>query len=296
MRARHVHVLGIWKRKMATKQRSLLLALVQLKVSANKAENLTRAKALVTKAAENGAKLVSLPECFNSPYGTQYFAEYAETIPGETTNFLSKIAKELKIHLIGGSIPESHDGKLYNTSTVFGPDGTMLGEFRKLHLFDIDVPGGITFKESAVLSPGNKLLTFEAGPCKVGIGICYDMRFPELAHLYDQKGCNLLIYPGAFNMTTGPAHWQSLITSRALDNQLYVGACSPARDESSTYVAWGHSTVIDPWGKIVAKADEKEDIIYATIDAERVESIRNQIPTHFQKRKDIYNIVNVVDK
>jgi len=281
---------------MTAKPRSLLLALVQLKVGANKAENLAAASALVTKAAKNGAKLVSLPECFNSPYGTQYFADYAEKIPGETSNTLSKLAKDLQIHLVGGSIPESCDGKIYNTTPVFGPDGEMLGKFSKMHLFDIDVPGKITMKESEVLSPGNSLLSFDVGPCKVGIGICYDVRFPELAHLYDQQGCSLLLYPGAFSMTTGPAHWQSLVTARALDNQVYVAGCSPARDENATYVAWGHSMVVDPWGNIVAKTEEKEDIIYADIDLDHLSTVRNQMPTHIQKRNYTFRVENLFCK
>eukprot|EP00795_Rhopilema_esculentum_P016767 gene16767-8229_t len=273
----------------------MLLALVQLKVTGNKAENLKNAHSLIKQAADNGAKLISLPECFNSPYGTQYFADYAEPIPGETSNTLSKIAKDLQVHLIGGSIPETRGDKIYNTTTVFGPDGTLIGTYSKMHLFDINVPGKMVFKESEILSPGNNLFTFQVGPLKVGLGICYDMRFPELAHLYDKQGCNLLIYPGAFNMTTGPAHWHSLVTARALDNQLYVAGCSPARDESATYVAWGHSTVVDPWGKAIASAAEKEDVIYAEIDADYVDTIRNQIPTHFQKRKDIYQVNNLLE-
>lgn len=281
---------------MAAPKKSLMLALIQLGVTSNKAENLSRAKSLITKAAQQGAKLVSLPECFNSPYGTQYFAQYAEKIPGETTSMLSAISKDLEIFLVGGSIPELRDGKLYNTSTIFGPDGVMIGKYSKIHLFDIDVPGKITFKESDVLTPGNHLYTFNAGPLKVGMGICYDMRFPELAHLYDQQGCNLILYPGAFNMTTGPAHWKALLTSRALDNQLYVAGCSPARDVNATYVAWGHSAVLDPWGKVVAETDETEQIVYANIDADYVTSVREQVPTHFQKRNDVYKVMDMTSE
>jgi len=281
---------------MTAKPRSLLLALVQLKVGANKAENLAAASALVTKAAKNGAKLVSLPECFNSPYGTQYFADYAEKIPGETSNTLSKLAKDLQIHLVGGSIPESCDGKIYNTTPVFGPDGEMLGKFSKIHLVDLDVPGKVKMKEAEVLSPGDSLLSFDVGPCKVGIGICNDMRFPELAHMYEQQGCNLLLYPGAFSTTTGPLHWQSLVTARALDNQVYVAGCSPARDDNATYAAWGHSMVVDPWGNIVAKTEEKEDIIYADIDLDHLSTVRNQMPTHIQKRNYTFRVENLFCK
>ena len=273
--------------------RSIKLALVQLLISAKKADNLLNAKRLIIEASKNGAKIISLPECFNSPYGTQYFAEYAEKIPGESTNMLAEIAKELNVYIIGGSIPEASvekEGTFYNTSMIFGPDGSKIGKYQKMHLFDINVPGRITFKESEILSPGKGLCTFEAGPCKVGMGICYDVRFPELAQIYDQKGCKLLVYPGAFNMTTGPAHWELLTRARALDQQLYVAVCSPARDDNASYVAWGHSTIVDPWGKVIAKADHTEQIIYADLNMDYVDEVRQQIPTHSQKRSDIYEV------
>ncbi|KAF6120636.1 nitrilase family member 2 [Phyllostomus discolor] len=148
---------------------------------------------------------------------------------------------------IKGSIPEEDSGKLYNTCTVFGPDGALLVKHRKLHLFDIDVPGKITFQESKILSPGDSFSTFETPYCRVGLGICYDLRFSELAQIYAERGCQLLVYPGAFNLTTGPAHWELLQRGRAVDNQVYVATASPARDDKASYVAWGHSTVVNPW-------------------------------------------------
>ncbi|XP_064377130.1 omega-amidase NIT2 isoform X1 [Dromaius novaehollandiae] len=241
------------------------LALIQLQVSAVKSDNLQRACGLVKEASAKGAKVVALPECFNSPYGTQYFKEYAEKIPGDSTQKLSEVAKECSIYLVGGSIPEEDGGKLYNTCTVFGPDGAMLAKHRKIHLFDINVPGKIQFKESETLSPGNSFSMFDTPYCKVGLGICYDIRFPELAQIYGQKGCQLLIYPGAFNLTTGPAHWELLQRGRAVDNQVYIATASPARDEKASYVAWGHSTVVNPWGEVIAKADTGETVLYTDI-------------------------------
>ncbi|XP_048350429.1 omega-amidase NIT2 [Sphaerodactylus townsendi] len=266
------------------------IALVQLQVSAAKTENLNRAAGLVKTAAAQGAKLVILPECFNSPYGTQYFPEYAEKIPGESTQKLSEIAKECNLYLIGGSIPEEDAGKLYNTCTVFGPDGALLAKHRKIHLFDIDVPGKIRFQESETLSPGNSFSVFDTPYCKIGLGICYDIRFAELAQIYAQKGCQLLVYPGAFNLTTGPAHWELLQRGRAVDNQVYVVAVSPARDEKASYVAWGHSSVVNPWGEVIAKAGTEETVIYADIDLKKLAEIRQQIPIFSQKRSDLYTV------
>ncbi|XP_032632565.1 omega-amidase NIT2 [Chelonoidis abingdonii] len=266
------------------------LALIQLHVSAVKSDNLNKACGLIRKATAQGAKVVALPECFNSPYGTKYFREYAEKIPGESTQKLSEVAKECGIYLIGGSIPEEDAGKLYNTCTVFGPDGAMLAKHRKIHLFDINVPGKIRFQESETLSPGDSFSMFDTPYCKVGLGICYDIRFAELAQIYTQKGCQLLVYPGAFNMTTGPAHWELLQRGRAVDNQVYVATASPARDEKASYVAWAHSTVVNPWGEVIAKAGTEETIICTDIDLKKLAEVRQQIPILTQKRSDLYSI------
>lgn len=211
--------------------------------------------------------MIFLPsECFNSPYGTKFFPHYAEEIPeGETSQLLSGIAKELKIHLIAGSIPERKDSKLFNTSTIWGPEGSLLATYRKMHLFDIDIPGEITFKESDSLSAGNQLAIFNVKDFTVGVGICYDIRFEELAKIYRKKGCNLLVYPGAFNMKTGPLHWELLARSRANDNQCYTALISPARDAEAGYIAWGHSMIVDPWAKIVTKAEADEAVIMAEL-------------------------------
>lgn len=275
--------------KMMSKFR---LAVVQLHVSSVKTDNLRRARALVKEAAGQGGRVVLLPECFNSPYGTNFFPEYAERIPGESTQMLSEVAKESEVYLVGGSIPEKDEGKLYNSCTVFGPDGVMILKHRKIHLFDIDIPGKIRFQESETLSAGNSFSMFETPFCKVGVGICYDLRFAELAQLYRSKGCQLLVYPGAFNMTTGPAHWELLQRGRAVDNQVYVATASPARDETASYVAWGHSTVVNPWGEVISKAGSEECIIYADIDLQYLADIRQQIPLTAQRRDDLYAVMS----
>ncbi|XP_069165678.1 omega-amidase NIT2 isoform X2 [Procambarus clarkii] len=243
----------------------LRLALVQMAVVETKAKNIARAVQLIREAVGGGAQLVALPECFNSPYGTNYFQKYAETIPGESTDALSAAAKKFGVYIVGGSIPERDGDKVYNTCTVWGPQGEMIAKHRKIHLFDINVPGAIAFRESDILSSGSELTTFELPQCKVGMGICYDIRFPELAQVYSKMGCKLLLYPGAFNMTTGPVHWDLLQRARALDNQVYVGTISPARDTSAKYIAWGHSSVVSPWGEVIATCEDEEAIIYGDI-------------------------------
>ncbi|CAG5116135.1 unnamed protein product, partial [Candidula unifasciata] len=241
------------------------LAMVQMAVGMSKSENVAHAVKLISQAASAGANIVTLPECFNSPYGTKHFPEYAEEIPGPSTQALAEAAEENSVFVVGGSIPERDGDRLFNTCTVFDPRGELVTKHRKVHLFDIDVPGRITFKESEVLSPGNKLTIFQTPYCSVGVGICYDIRFAEMAQVYASKGCSLLLYPGAFNMTTGPAHWELLQRARALDNQVFVATASPARDASAGYIAWGHSSVVNPWGEVIATTDEAESIVYANI-------------------------------
>ena len=223
------------------------IALLQIACgSKDKLANYRAAEAALQSAvADHKATLCVLPEIWNSPYGTQHFGHFAELIPGgETCELMAGWAKRFGVTLIGGSIPERDEqGRLFNTSLTFSSDGALLAKHRKVHLFDIDVPNGIRFKESETLSPGDKLVTrFPVpGVGQVGLGICYDMRFPELAMLAAARGtANLLVYPAAFNMTTGPMHWHLLARARAVDNQVYVALCSPARDETpGGYVAYG---------------------------------------------------------
>lgn len=221
-----------------------------------------------------------------------------------TFSMLSQAASEFGVYVIGGSYPErGAKGELYNTSLVFNPSGKRIATHRKMHLFDIDVPGKITFRESDALTAGNQVTVFDfdssttcAGATtpgsvqtKIGVGICYDIRFPELAQLMTQKfGAEVLIYPGAFNMTTGPAHWKLLQQGRALDNQAYVATCSPARDPSAGYTAYGHSLVVSPWGVVLKELEDGEETLFCDIDMEVVESTRSSIPILKQKRNDIY--------
>jgi omega-amidase len=158
-----------------------------------------------------------------------------------------------------------------------------------LHLFDIDIPGKITFRESEVLSPGNKLTLVDIPPFgTIAIAICYDIRFPELATIAARKGAFLLLYPGAFNLTTGALHWALQARARAMDNQVYVALCSPARDMQADYHAWGHSMVVDPNAQAMAEAAEGEEIIYADLEEGRIEETRKGIPLYTQRRFDVY--------
>lgn len=282
-------------------KQSLKLALVQLASGADKTKNLSNARTKVLEAANQGAKLVVLPECFNSPYGTKYFDKYAETLlpspPTEsqspTFHALSQLAKEANVYLVGGSIPErdttKEETKLYNTSLTFNPKGELLATHRKVHLFDIDIPGKIKFRESDVLSPGNKITIVDLPEYgKIAIAICYDIRFPELATIAARKDAFLLLYPGAFNLTTGALHWELLARARATDNQVYVGLCSPARDMQAEYNAWGHSMVVDPNAAVLQQLEEKEGTLMQKLEKGKIEECRKGIPLYTQRRFDVY--------
>ncbi|XP_017781747.1 PREDICTED: omega-amidase NIT2 [Nicrophorus vespilloides] len=270
-------------------------ALVQTQVGVDRDANLKNAKKFIEEAAKGGAKLICLPECFNSPYGVKFFDKYAECVPnGPTCEMLSNVAKDNQIYLVGGTIPEIYENKYYNTCTVWNPCGEMIAKYRKIHLFDIDIPGGITFKESDILSPGKELATFCIDDVKIGLGICYDMRFEELAKLYRLMGCSMIIYPGAFNMTTGPMHWELLQRGRALDNQIYVCAISPARGTQG-YIAWGHSQFTNPWGKVICQADHTEKVVHCDLDFKECDVVRQQIPIFKQRRCDVYDTINKIN-
>lgn len=271
--------------------RKLSIALIQLKVGVNLNENIARAAEKIKQAtSKQKLDLIALPECFNSPYGVQHFKKFAETIPdGVTCQMLSEAAKTHKIHIIGGTIPEKSNDKIYNTCTVWNPEGQLIGKYRKMHLFDIDIPGKITFKESEILNAGNSFFTFCVNNIKIGIAICYDLRFIELATLYRNKGCEMLVYPAAFNTTTGPIHWELLQRGRAVDNQVYVCAISPARSEKG-YIAYGYTQITDPWGA-VKSLKEEEDILYDTLDFTKCDDVRASIPIFTQRRSDIYEVI-----
>ncbi|KAI1002929.1 hypothetical protein K3495_g5274 [Podosphaera aphanis] len=279
-------------------KKQVKLALVQLESGSDKIKNLKNAREKVFTAVKGGANLVVLPECFNSPYGCSFFPTYAETLlPSPPTELqspswhaLSAMAKDAGCYLVGGSIPELETStkKYFNTNLTFSPSGELIATHRKVHLFDIDIPGKITFKESEVLSPGNKITIVDLPEYgKIAIAICYDIRFPELAMIAARKGVFCLVYPGAFNTTTGPLHWKLQGQSRAMDNQCFVALCSPARGIDG-YQAYGHSLIVDPMANVMTEAGEGEEIVYATLNPDQIFETRNSIPLNGQRRFDVY--------
>lgn len=267
------------------------IAAIQMSTVADKMENVRTVKTYLEKIKDENPDFVILPEMFCCPYQTENFPIYAEKEGGPVWQQLSGYAKQYGIYLIGGSMPEKDaEGNVYNTSYIFDREGKQIGKHRKVHLFDIDVKGGQTFKESDTLTAGDSDTVFDTEFGKIGVMLCFDIRFPELSRMMVNDGVKVIFVPAAFNMTTGPAHWELSFRTRALDNQIYMVGCAPARDVSAGYISWGHSIVTDPWGRVTDMLDEKKGILLAELDMDYEEQVREELPLLKSRRKDMYKL------
>lgn len=267
------------------------IAAIQMSTVADKMENVRTVKAYLEKIKDENPDFVILPEMFCCPYQTENFPIYAEKEGGQVWQQLSGYAKQYGIYLIGGSMPEKDaEGNVYNTSYIFDREGKQIGKHRKVHLFDIDIKGGQTFKESDTLTAGDSDTVFDTEFGKIGVMLCFDIRFPELSRMMVNDGAKVIFVPAAFNMTTGPAHWELSFRTRALDNQIYMVGCAPARDVSAGYISWGHSIVTDPWGRVIDMLDEKKGILLAELDMDYEEQVREELPLLKSRRKDMYKL------
>lgn len=269
----------------------LKIASIQMSVTEDKDENFKIVEKYLETIVKENVDIVLLPEMFNCPYKTTNFPIYAEPEGDISWQKCSAFAKKYQIYLVAGSMPEKDlQGHVYNTTYVFDRQGKQIGKHRKVHLFDISIKGGQIFKESDTLTAGNQVTVFETEFGIMGVCICYDIRFPELSRLMVDKGAKVIFIPGAFNMTTGPAHWETLFRSRALDNQVFIIGTAPARNESFEYISWGHSIVVSPWGNIIEQMDEKEGYIINELDLSQVDKVRNELPLLAHRRKDMYKL------
>ena len=269
---------------------TLKLGQVQLMVGRDKAENLRRACALIRRAAEQGAQLVMLPEMFCCPYEHEMVRPNSEEQGGPAQQALSALSRELGIWIVGGTIPEREGKRLYNTCYVYDDQGRQAARHRKIHLFDVNVEGGQYFMESDTFAPGNDITLLDTPWGRLGLCVCFDLRFEELARCMCLRGAKVIFVPAAFNMTTGPAHWELLFRQRAVDNQCFTVGVSPARDEQGSYVAYGNSIAVDPWGAVLCRAGAEETTLYADLDVERLEAVRAQLPILSARRTDLYEV------
>lgn len=266
------------------------VSIIQMNVTGQKRENLAHARELICQTAKEGADVLILPEMFACPYENSAFLENAEETGGLIWQNLSSMAAEAGTYLIGGTFPEREGERLYNTCFVFDRKGRQIARHRKTHLFDVDVEGGQHFKESDTFTPGDDITVFDTEFGKMGLCVCFDMRFPELSRIMAQEGAKTVFVPAAFNMTTGPLHWEIMFRSRAIDNQLFTVGCAPARDEKGTYVSYGNSIAVDPWGKVLVRAGAVEEVLTVELDLEEIERTRAQLPLLSARRRDLYRL------
>lgn len=271
---------------------SITLAVCQLAVTPDKDLNIRKAEKMIQEAAKANCQIVILPEMFNCPYEVELFSQYAERYPeGDTYKMLAQEAKKGQIVIVGGSVPEKDEyGNIFNTSFIFDEKGCLLGRHRKVHLFDVDIKEGTAFTESSILSPGQDMTIIKTANLVMGIGICYDIRFPELSRLMTLAGAQLLIFPAVFGMTTGPMHWELLMRSRAVDNQVFVVGAAPAKLNGAPYQAYGHSAVVDPWGKIISMAGSEETMLIVEMDLDLINEVRAELPLLKHRRTDLYDV------
>jgi len=269
------------------------VAAVQLNSTADKDRNLAIAERLVRAVASDGADLVALPEKWNLLGAPDELRAGAESLDGETLDAAASWARSLGIAILAGSITERPaDGdRLFNTSVLIDPAGEPIAAYRKIHMFDVDV-GGVAYRESEVERPGEEIVTasLEARgeEVEVGLTVCYDLRFPELYRILALRGARLLCVPSAFTATTGRAHWEPLLRARAIENQAFVLAPGQFGAAPPRYESWGHSMIVDPWGRILAEAPEGEGFVCGDLDLREQERIRAELPALANRRPQAY--------
>ena len=257
-----------------------LAAAVQMLASSDKAVNLDEARRWIRAAASQGARVIVLPEVFIWRGNKDEERKSAEAIPGPTSQELARLAREMNIYLLGGSILEEIPGseKAYNTSLLFAPEGNLLASYRKIHLFDVELKDGVSVRESATRRFGEAPVVAKTELCRMGLSVCYDLRFPELYRALVTQGAEIVFVPSAFTAYTGKAHWEPLLRARAIENQVYVIAPDQFGKSAKSFETYGHSMIVDPWGKILAELPDGPGIILAEIDLDYVAKVRTELP------------------
>jgi predicted amidohydrolase len=256
------------------------VAALQLCATADKNENLARLEALAERAVTRGARLVVAPEVFlwRGPQAQE--PEIAEPIPGPVPERLAALARRLAVHFVAGSFLERRgDGRPWNTSLLFAPDGSLLASYRKIHLFDVDIAGQVSVRESATRGAGTEPVVAPTDLGAIGLSICYDLRFPELYRRLALAGARILVVPAAFTFPTGAAHWEVLLRARAIENQCWVIAANQYGLGMGGVANYGNSMIIDPWGTVLARSgSDRDDVVCTEIDPAYLDRVREQLP------------------
>lgn len=236
--------------------------------------------------------LFCLPEDFAMPHGANRSIVYGVEPRGEVRDRMAGWAREYGIYLSAGSISEkAANGKSVNVAYVFDRQGKELARYEKLHLFDIYFSNGGHFFESDSVNPGNEIVTFDTEFGRVGIAICFDVRFPELFQIMREEGAEIILLPSYFNMTTGPDHWETLVRSRALDNGVFMIATMESHVEGMKAAAYGHSMLVSPWGEILGELGDEEGLLHTTIELDEIKRVRRKLPIFEERRGDLYKLV-----
>ncbi len=259
---------------------SYLMGAVQMTSTADRGRNLDTALRLVNEAADLGAKLVALPENFAYMGPEEGRLATAEPVEGPTLGALRELARRRSIFVVAGSIAEkSPNPKMTaNTSAVIGDDGSILAVYRKIHLFDVNIPDGARYAESEVVIPGDKVVVAPTPLGRIGLTVCYDLRFPELYRKLASLGAEVITIPAAFTLFTGKDHWEVLLRARAIENLAYVVAPAQVGRHSANRQTFGNAMVVDPWGVVLARCPDGEGVCVAKFDRARLEKVRLELP------------------
>lgn len=263
------------------------VAVAQLNSTSDEAANVRRAVDMIRDAASRGADLIALPELFHCLADFEQVIAASQTIPGPLTDQLSTLARELKITLCAGSIAEACESpdRVFNTSLIFDAQGEIIATYRKMHLFEVDLPDRITLCEADYMTAGDNLSLVTTDVGVIGQAICYDLRFPRLHRQLTIDGAEMIVIPSAFTMPTGRDHWNVLVQARAIENQVFVVAPNQVGKHNDKLESYGHSLVIDPWGKVLAEASEtSEELILAELASEKLTATRERIPVLKNRR------------
>jgi predicted amidohydrolase len=265
------------------------VAAVQLNSNGDKQRNLAAAERLVRESAASGAEFVALPEKWNLLAGGEELVAGAEPLDGPSLTAARGWARELGIHLLAGSISErgGEGEKASNTSVLIGPGGDDLAVYRKIHMFDVDT-GGVSYRESEYERPGAEPVTAPLGELVLGMTVCYDLRFPELFRILALRGARIVAVPSAFTLATGRDHWEVLLRARAIEDQVFVVAPNQSGEAPPHYSSFGHSTIVDPWGVVLATAPDGEGFVAAELNLADQDRVRESLPSLANRRPEAY--------
>ncbi|KAM5129842.1 deaminated glutathione amidase isoform 2-T2 [Mantella aurantiaca] len=277
-----------------------LIAVCQMTSTANKEDNFNAGSALIREAAAHSAAMVFLPEAFDFIGGdTQETLRLAESLEGGLVQRYAGLARECRLWLSLGGFHEKgpdwdKDRRISNSHLILDDTGSIRSVYRKAHLFDVDLQSGLSLKESDFTIPGAELVPPVCTPVgKVGLAVCYDLRFPEMSSALRRKGAEILTFPSAFTVTTGPAHWEVLLRARAVENQCYVAAAAQSGRHNGRRASYGHALVVDPWGAVVAQCQDGPGVCYAEVDLTYLHRVRREMPVQSHRRDDLYRAVTM---